>query len=115
MIWTVIATGIALAGLFVGLFAWLRSDIKDLTKGLDKLSDRMVAVETAQARSAGLMERLGTELEDLGQNVQQVAREVSELRGEVKGRLSVRDLPTAPDTGVPTGRVAPRTARGPQG
>ena len=87
MIWTVIGTGIALAGLFIGLFAWVRSDMKDLAKGLEGVS----------------------------RDVHEVARELSELRGEVRGRLSVRDLPTAPDTGVPTGRMVMHTARGPQG
>ena len=58
MTWTIIGTGIALAGLQLGLFVWLRSDMKDLARGLDKLGDRMVAVETEQARTAGLLEGL---------------------------------------------------------
>ncbi|MYE24816.1 MAG: hypothetical protein F4Y01_12875 [Gammaproteobacteria bacterium] len=82
MIWTIVGTGIALAGLFIGLFAWLRSDMKELAKGLDVVS----------------------------RDVHQVARELSELRGEVRGRLSARDLPTALDTGIPPGRLPPRTA-----
>lgn len=129
MIWTVIGTGIALAGLLIGLIAWLRSDMKDLGKELGSLGNRVVAIEAEQARFVGSLERVAesvervaesverteARLDDLGRNVHQVARELSELRGEVRGRLSVRDLPTAPDTGVPTGRVAPRTARGSQG
>ncbi|MXY54474.1 MAG: hypothetical protein F4Y86_18360 [Gammaproteobacteria bacterium] len=55
MAWTIIGTGIALAGLHLGLFVWLRSDLKDLAKGLDKLSERMVSVATEQARTAGLV------------------------------------------------------------
>ena len=55
---TIVGTGIALAGLQLGLFVWLRSDMKDLAKALDKLGDRMVAVETEQARTAGLIEGL---------------------------------------------------------
>ena len=58
MTWTIIGTGIALAGLQLGMFVWLRSDMKDLAKGLDKLGDRMVAVETEQARTGGLIEGL---------------------------------------------------------
>ena len=57
MMWTIIGTGIALAGLLIGLFAWLRSDVKDLAKGLDGVS----------------------------RDVHQVARGLSELRGEVRG------------------------------
>ncbi len=115
MTWTIIGTAIALAGLHVGLFAWLRSDMKDLAKALGKLDDRMAAVETEQGGSAGLVERVEKRLDGLSRDLQQVARDLSELRGEVRGRLSVQSSPAAPDTGIPSGRVVPHTARGPQG
>ena len=49
---TIIGTGIALAALNIGLFAWLRTDVRELTQ-------RMTAVEKEQARTSGLLEGLG--------------------------------------------------------
>ena len=53
---TSIGTGIALAAINVGLFAWLRSDMKH---GYTRLEDRLLAVEKGQARTSGLLEGLG--------------------------------------------------------
>lgn len=49
---SVIGTGVVLAALNVGLFAWLRTDIRELR-------ERMSAVEKEQARTSGLLEGLG--------------------------------------------------------
>ena len=61
--WTIIAAAVAIAGLLVGLIAWLRGDMKDrfarLETGQQRLEDRLVAVEKEQARTAGLLEGLG--------------------------------------------------------
>lgn len=56
---TIVATGIALAALNVGLIAWLRSDFADVKRGQTRLEDRLGAVEREQARAAGLLEGLG--------------------------------------------------------
>ena len=56
---TIVATGIALAALNVGLIAWLRSDLADVKRGQTRLEDRLGAVEREQTRAAGLLEGLG--------------------------------------------------------
>ena len=56
---TIVGTGIALAALNVGLFAWLRTDMHQLQSGQTRLEDRMSAVEKEQARTSGLLEGLG--------------------------------------------------------
>lgn len=56
---TIVATGIALAALNVGLIAWLRSDLADVKRGQVRLEDRLAAVEKEQARTTGLLEGLG--------------------------------------------------------
>lgn len=48
----IIAAAVALAGLNLGLFTWLKH-------GLTRLGDRMLAVENEQARTSGLLEGLG--------------------------------------------------------
>ena len=48
----IIAAAVALAGLNLGLFTWLKH-------GLTRLEDRMLAVEKEQARTSGLLEGLG--------------------------------------------------------
>lgn len=55
----IVATGIALAALNVGLIAWLRSDLTDVKRGQARLEDRLAAVEKEQARTTGLLEGLG--------------------------------------------------------
>ena len=71
---TIIGTGIALAAISVGLFAWLRSDMKhgytrledrlarvgsDMKSGHTRLEVRLLSVEKEQARNTGLLESLG--------------------------------------------------------
>ena len=61
--WTIIAAAVAIAGLLVGLIAWLRTDMKDrfarLETGQQRLEDRLAAVEKEQARTSGLLWGLG--------------------------------------------------------
>ena len=49
---TIVGTGIALAALNIGLFVWLRTDMRELRQ-------RMSALEKAQAHRAGLLGELG--------------------------------------------------------
>ncbi len=49
-------TGIALAAINVGLFAWLRSDMRH---GQTRLEDCLLALVKAQARTSGLLVGLG--------------------------------------------------------
>jgi hypothetical protein len=43
----------------IGLFVWLRNDIKRLEDKVDVVADRLRRVENEQARAAGLLEGLG--------------------------------------------------------
>ena len=65
--WTILGAAIAIAGLLVGLVAWLRGDMKDRFKRIEdgqarletRLETRLLAVEKEQARTSGLLEGLG--------------------------------------------------------
>ena len=59
VIGSVVGVGITLAALIIGLIAWVRSDVKELKAGQDRLENRLVAVEKEQARTSGLLEGLG--------------------------------------------------------
>ena len=49
---------VALAALMVGLFAWLRADIVRLGGRIDRLDERLRAVEHGQAKLEGPLEGL---------------------------------------------------------
>ena len=49
---------IALAGLLIGLFAWLRQDIRELGQRVGNLEERMGQLEQRMARLEGLIEGL---------------------------------------------------------
>jgi len=53
--WTIIGTGISLAILNVGLFAWLRTDVKDLRNDMHSLE---VELRERMAKLEGLLEGL---------------------------------------------------------
>ena len=61
--WTIPGAAIAIAGLLVGLVAWLRGDMKDrftrLEDGQARLETRLLAMEKEQAHTSGLLESLG--------------------------------------------------------
>ena len=44
-VWTIIGTGIALALLISGLFAWLKSDIAKLQDGMSGLRERIARID----------------------------------------------------------------------
>ena len=58
----IVTVGVALAGLLVGLFAWLRQDMTNLRTELRddirQLTDRVGRLEHSQARLEGLLEGL---------------------------------------------------------
>ena len=54
----VIGVGITLAALIVGLIAWVRSDVKELKAGQDRIETRLLAIEKEQARTSGLLKGL---------------------------------------------------------
>ena len=58
----IVTVGVALAGLLVGLFAWLRQDMTNLRTELRddirQLADRVGRLEHSQAKLEGLLEGL---------------------------------------------------------
>ena len=54
----VATVGVGLAGLMVGLFAWLHQDVRRIDDRLDRLENRLAAVEHGQAKLEGLLEGL---------------------------------------------------------
>ena len=58
----VASVGVALAALMVGLFSWLRQDVRQmearLTNRLDRMENRLATVEHGQAKLEGLLEGL---------------------------------------------------------
>ena len=58
----IVTVGIALAGLLVGLFAWLRQDLTllrtELRDEIKQLADRVGRLEHSQAKLEGLLEGL---------------------------------------------------------
>ena len=57
--WTVIGVGLTLAALHIGLFRWLHGDMAGMREDIQKLGERLGAVEKEQACVAGLLEGLG--------------------------------------------------------
>ena len=53
----IIGTGVALAALNLGIFAWLHADLGHVRDGRTRLEARMSAVEKEQARSSELLAR----------------------------------------------------------
>ena len=55
---TVIGTGIALAALNVGLFAWLRSDVRELRQEVHQHGHQIGSLRERMAKLEGLLEGL---------------------------------------------------------
>ena len=55
---TVIGTGIALAALNVGLFAWLRSDVRELRQEVHQHGNQIGSLRERMAKLEGLLEGL---------------------------------------------------------
>ncbi len=58
----IVTVGVALAGLLVGLFSWLRQDLThlrtELRDDIKQLADRVGRLEHSQAKLEGLLEGL---------------------------------------------------------
>ena len=81
----VLTVGVALAGLMIGLFAWLRQDIKELRHGMGDLRERMARVEGNVARLEGNVARLDSRLAHLDGRLAHLEGTVDVLRKEVAG------------------------------
>ena len=91
--WTLVGTGVGLALLLVGLFAWLRSDMQELKTDMKSLESDM----KTGLRLLG--ERLGAVERDVGR----VENEVAFMRGQlslVLPALAQPRTPPAPEPGA---------------
>ena len=61
---TVIGTGIALAALNIGLFAWLRSDLQELRQEAHQHGQQIGSLRERMARLDGLLEGLREAIAD---------------------------------------------------
>ena len=57
-IFTVVGTGIALAALNIGLFAWLRSDVQELRQAVHQHGQQIGNLRERMAKLEGLLEGL---------------------------------------------------------
>ena len=57
-IFTVIGTGIALAALNIGLFAWLRSDVQEIRQEVHRHGQQIGSLRERMAKLEGLLEGL---------------------------------------------------------
>ena len=73
---TVIGTGIALAALNIGLFAWLRSDVQELRREAHQHGQQIGSLRERMAKLDGL-------LEDLRQEVARHSNQIGSLREQM--------------------------------
>lgn len=96
---TTIATAVALAGLQIGLFAWLKTDI-------GALSERLVTVERDVSGVGGEVTSLKTSVATLGDQVATLERRVAGVESEVafvRGQLSLALPALAQSRNAPPG------------
>lgn len=77
---------IALAGLIIALFAWLRHDIKRLDSRIDGLDSRI----------DGVAKSLGQRIDDLATEVKALSERVSRIEGLLEGLWRPRPWPDYP-------------------
>ena len=73
---TTVATAVALAGLQIALFAWLKTDI-------GALSERLITVERNIARVESVVMSIKTSIATLSERVAHVENEVAFVRGQL--------------------------------
>ena len=61
---TVVGTGIALAALNIGLFAWLRSDVQELRQEVHQHGQQIGSLRERMAKLEGLLEGLREAIAD---------------------------------------------------
>ena len=88
----IVAVGVSLGGLVVGLFVWVRSDVTGAEAGLGARIDG--AEERLGARIDGAEERLGARIdrvdEGLGKRIDQVEERLGKRIDQVEERLGKR-------------------------
>ena len=87
------ADTIALAGLIIALFAWLRHDIKRLDSRIDGLDSR---IDGLDSRIDGVAKSLGQRIDDLATEVKALSERVSRIEGLLEGLWRPRPWPDYP-------------------
>ena len=100
-VWTILSVGIALGGLVIGLggFMWwmLRSLRSDMDQRFEQVDKRFEQVDKRFEQVAECFREVRRQLARLADDHNGLARELSELRGEIRGRLDERAHPTSAD------------------
>ena len=87
--WTILAVGIALGGLVWQMLRSLRHDM------LQRFADVHRKFDEMEKQSADNFHDVRNRLDRLAADHHSLARELSELRGELRGRLDERARPAA--------------------
>ena len=94
--WTVLAVGVALGGLVWQMLRSLRMDMvqrfEDVDKKFDGMDERFVDMDK---KFEDNFRDVRSRLDRLAADHHGLARELSELRGELRGRLDERARPAA--------------------
>ena len=77
---TVIGTGIALAALNIGLFAWLRSDVQELRQEVHRHGHQIGSLRERIAKLAGHLEGLRERMVKLEGHLERLGEAIAERR-----------------------------------
>lgn len=83
--YTVIGTGIALAALNIGLFAWLRSDVRELRQEVHQHGHQIGSLRERMAKLEGLLEDLRREVKRHSNQIGSLREGMTKLEGLVDG------------------------------
>ena len=92
-VWTILAVGMSLGGLIIALGALMWRMIRSLRGDIER---RFKEVDRRFEQVAEGFREVKRHLARLAENHNALARELSELRGEIRGRLDERARPAAP-------------------
>ena len=96
-IWTILAVGIALGGLMWRMQRSLRHDIERRFEQMNAQMERRFAeIDRKFEQIAECFREVRRQLASLAEDHNALARELSELRGEIRGRLDERARPVPP-------------------
>lgn len=85
-IWTVAGAAIALAAINIGLFAWLRADIRELRGELGEFRTQTTAkFEEARAQTAKQFEDVRAQFEETNAQIGQLRERMAHLEGLLDG------------------------------
>ena len=106
-VWTILSVGIALGGLVIGLggFMWwmLQSFRREVDRRFEQVDrqfaeirEKFAEIDRKFEQVAECFREVRRQLARLADDHNGLARELSELRGEIRGRLDERASPASP-------------------